>query len=413
MTAEFLKQVNDVFDILNVRGFGTKVAAPLTADNQQQLDCMVLLKELSREWRVVGGRRPPCFEGLLQNSNAVMAMHADLVVGGPLTFLMTGRINQDCIENFFSQIRAKGGHRFNPSAKEFRYAYRNICSTFILAAIPSSNCAYDSDVMLSTLARLSSDVCRSTHPSAKEFRYAYRNLCSTFILAAIPSSNCAYDSDVMLSTLARLSSDVCRSTHREEPAAKRPRLESAPMVLSADDFETPSAVTNVLTYIGGYLVKKLRDAQHVTCERCLSALINTEMNVVDDGQLYLHMRAYIHVKGAFGGLIAPSPVFTNFLKQVENVFGRRIGELLTSSSLLEELTQHVLDDVPLAMVNMCSSHPEVIGSLLRLYLRCHLFYYFRHETRRLIEIKKCKRNRKPQALRLRTGEFAVMLFVCN
>ena len=348
MTAEFLKQVNDVFDILNVRGFGTKAAAPLTADNQQQLDRMVLLKELSREWRVVGGRRPPCFEGLLQNINAVMAMHANLVVGGPLTFLMTGRINQDCIENFFSQIRAKGGHRFNPSAKEFRYAYRN--------------------------------------------------LCSTFILAAIPSSNCAYDSDVMLSTLARLSSDVCRSTHREEPAAKRPRLESAPMVLSADDFETPSAVTNVLTYIGGYLVKKLRDAQHVTCERCLSALINTEMNVVDDGQLYLHMRAYSHVKGAFGGLIAPSPVFTNFLKQVENVFGRRIGELLTSSSLLEELTQHVLDDVPLAMVNMCSSHPEVIGSLLRLYLRCRLFYYFRHETRRLIEIKKCKRNRKAQAV---------------
>ena len=348
MTAEFLKQVNDVFDTLNVRGYSGKVAAPLAADSQQQVDRMIQLKELCREWRVVGGRRPPCFEGLLQDINAVLAMHADLVVNGPLTFLMTGRINQDCIENFFSQIRAKGGHRFNPSAKEFRYAYRN--------------------------------------------------LCSTFILAAIPSSNCAYDSDVMLSTLARLSGDVCRSTHREEPAAKRPRLESSPMVLSADDFETPSPVTNVLSYIGGYLVKKLRDSQHFTCERCLSALINTDMNVVEDGQLYLHLRAYSHGKGAFGGLIAPSPVFTHFLKQVENVFGKRIGELLTSSSLLEELTQHVLDDVPLTTVDLCSTHPEVIGSLLRLYLRCRLFYYFRYETRRLIEIKKCKRNRKAQAV---------------
>ena len=66
MTAEFLNQVNDVFDMLNVRGFVAKAAAPLTAHNQQQLDCMVQLKEMSREWRVVGCKRPPCFEGLLQ-----------------------------------------------------------------------------------------------------------------------------------------------------------------------------------------------------------------------------------------------------------------------------------------------------------------------------------------------------------
>ena len=101
MIAEFLKQVNDVFDTLNVRGYSGKAAAPMTADNQQQLDRMVPLKELSREWRVVGGRRPPCFKGLMQNNNAVLVMHADPIIDTPLTFLMTGHINQDCIENFF------------------------------------------------------------------------------------------------------------------------------------------------------------------------------------------------------------------------------------------------------------------------------------------------------------------------
>ena len=83
----------------------------------------------------------------------------------PLSFLMTGRINQDPADNFFSQIRSKGGHRFNPSAKEFRCAYRNVSSTLIIAPIPSANCIYDSDVMLSTLARLSSNACCSAaHP---------------------------------------------------------------------------------------------------------------------------------------------------------------------------------------------------------------------------------------------------------
>ena len=206
MTAQFLKQVNDLFDMLNVRGFGSKVAAPLKVDSHQQLCRMNELKEESQRWRVVGRPRPPCFEGLSQNVNAVLAMHADLVVDGPLSFLMTGRINQNPADNFFSQIRSKGGHRFNPSAKEFRFAFRNVSSTLILAPIPSANCTYDSDVMLSTVTRLSSNA-------------------------------------------------WCSAAHPDEPDTKRPRLESAPMVLSADDFETPSAVTNVLSYIGGYLIK--------------------------------------------------------------------------------------------------------------------------------------------------------------
>ena len=61
---------------------------------------LLQVKELSREWRAVGCKRPQCFEGLLQNINAVLAIHVDLVVGGPLTFLKTGRINQDFVENF-------------------------------------------------------------------------------------------------------------------------------------------------------------------------------------------------------------------------------------------------------------------------------------------------------------------------
>ena len=117
MTAQLLKQVNDLFDMLNVRGFGSKVAAPLKVDSHQQLCRMNELKEECQRWRVVGRPRPPCFEGLSQNVNAVLAMHADLVVDGPLSFLMTGRINEDPADNFFSRIRSKGGHRFNPSTE--------------------------------------------------------------------------------------------------------------------------------------------------------------------------------------------------------------------------------------------------------------------------------------------------------
>ena len=287
MTAEFLKQVNDTFDLLNVRAFGTKTATPLRANSNEQIACLVHMKEVSSSWQAVGkrfGTRPPCFEGLIQDINAILEMHTDLVVSGPLAFLMSGRFNQDCLENLFSQIRARGGHRFNPSAREFRFAYRILCSNFIIARIPSANCAFDHDVMVSSLARISSEACSRSNPHG--------------------------------------------------PSSKRSRLAEVELevqLVQTSDFETPLEVTNVVTYIGGYLINKLKKSDF-SCEPCLSVLSVVNNNVVEDSNLHIHLRAYSHAKGAFGGLTAPSTGLTNILKQGENVFDRNIGHLLVSSS---------------------------------------------------------------------------------
>ena len=37
-----------------------------------------------------------------------------------IKFLLTNRLNQDCIENLFAAIRSKGGHLNNPDPQEFR-----------------------------------------------------------------------------------------------------------------------------------------------------------------------------------------------------------------------------------------------------------------------------------------------------
>ena len=113
MTAEFLKQVNDTFDLLNVRSFGTKTATPLRANINEQLAPLGHMKEVSASWQAVGkrfGTRSPCFECLIHDINAILEMHTDLVVNGPLDFLMSGRFNQECVDNLLSQIRARGGH---------------------------------------------------------------------------------------------------------------------------------------------------------------------------------------------------------------------------------------------------------------------------------------------------------------
>ncbi|GFN75661.1 transposable element p transposase [Plakobranchus ocellatus] len=47
-------------------------------------------------------------------------------------YLLTDRLNQDCLENLLSVIKGKGGHRFNPSPQEFRAALRQTMVNAVL-----------------------------------------------------------------------------------------------------------------------------------------------------------------------------------------------------------------------------------------------------------------------------------------
>ena len=82
MTAKFLKEVNDMFDMLNVRAYTTKTARPLHVESTTQVAHLTKMKDESLTWYVVGTRcrtRPPCFDGIVQNVNAVLAIHDELV----------------------------------------------------------------------------------------------------------------------------------------------------------------------------------------------------------------------------------------------------------------------------------------------------------------------------------------------
>ena len=46
-------------------------------------------------------------------------------------------------------------------------------------------------------------------------------------------------------------------------------------VISSIDFESTAAVTNVLTYIGGYLVHKIHDLDF-SCDYCMRALVTRD-----------------------------------------------------------------------------------------------------------------------------------------
>ena len=49
--------------------------------------------------------RQPWQIGIQCSINATRALHNELVVKGTFKYLLTARVNQDCLENFFSRIR--------------------------------------------------------------------------------------------------------------------------------------------------------------------------------------------------------------------------------------------------------------------------------------------------------------------
>ena len=100
----------------------------------------------------------PCLEGWKLSINGLLCLWEDLHRNCGLKFLLTNRLNQDCLENFFSVIRGRGGHRDNPNAMQFRAEYRAVAVDTLFLQSPTSNCKEDSDLYLLKLDSITSAV---------------------------------------------------------------------------------------------------------------------------------------------------------------------------------------------------------------------------------------------------------------
>lgn len=84
-----------------------------------------------------------------------------------VTELPTKRINQDCIENFFGQIRAKGGASLKPNAMQFGHAFKKLFVTNVLNVSAGTNCESEFCEML---LKIGQDLpAEPEHPAEFEF----------------------------------------------------------------------------------------------------------------------------------------------------------------------------------------------------------------------------------------------------
>ena len=139
--ADFFQLVNDSFDILNSRrrhdkkllgcGYGTCLDTQERILRQMYECCEKMKAGKSRHLL-------PFQKGFMMTIRSLFCLYSDLQ-NLDVKYILTSRLNQDCLENLFSQIRGIGHFYLNPSPTEVKFRLRLLLLGRNANDIPLSN----------------------------------------------------------------------------------------------------------------------------------------------------------------------------------------------------------------------------------------------------------------------------------
>lgn len=133
-TAEFIQKINDWFDIFNTTrpimdSRPTKKAFGYHDAFSKQSEILLDVLDTVREMRVPGNDDLlPFQKGIIQNIRGLFMLldYLKEVSNGEIKYIMTDRINQDCLERFFGYLRSKGGGmNDHPTPLQLKYRLRS------------------------------------------------------------------------------------------------------------------------------------------------------------------------------------------------------------------------------------------------------------------------------------------------
>ncbi len=123
--AEFLLVINDAFDVLNSRipyDEKNKMKSSFGDERfQWQNEILEKMKKLMYTMRVGNNKNLLPFQrGFIISIESLRGLYRDFMKKHHGRYLLTSRLNQDCLENFFFRIRRLGGFYDHPQATEVR-----------------------------------------------------------------------------------------------------------------------------------------------------------------------------------------------------------------------------------------------------------------------------------------------------
>ncbi len=223
----------------------------------------------------------------------------------------------------------------------------------------------------------------SDNPTPIQFTHAFRKL---FFSSFLNSSrgNCDDDFDNLLAQFSKADSSVPALI----PATTSPPSDD----IRSTDFKEKEVGDNLLkdnpiAYVAGYLLRKC--FQIHKCSTCESALVTNQLE--DNRNLLCFFKAYESEK-TFGGLIAPTKPYLEYVIKLEDIFVRDFSAYTKCDGIMKTILIQ-LQSVPVPFTQ-CSEFPR--NHLLKLYLKMRIYYCIKFANRDLSTSKgkKAKKSKK-------------------
>lgn len=177
-TSKFISQVNNWFDLMNSRIPGvykTPFTAPYgdSCSFQQQSDFLDEFYNVILLMRCFGKKNLQTFQkGILMSINSIKSLRNILVECFDVKYLLTAKLNQDALENLFSQIRSRGGLNDHPTPLNALYRLRMIIlgkNVGVVSANTNTSIEENEDFVLATsFKRVGIDIPNNDPPHSSE-----------------------------------------------------------------------------------------------------------------------------------------------------------------------------------------------------------------------------------------------------
>lgn len=205
------------------------------------------------------------------------------------------------------------------------------------------------------------------------------------------SSNCQEDVDKFLFSLGKMTggtadpptTDDVVSSHLELPATVRSALSR----VNGDD-TIASQETNILAYIAGYIVRKIKPS---TCCDCVGKLVGSLSTDTSDHSFLLN-KTYPEAKV---GLVVPSAVFLDVVKEMEAEY----CETVQSVCYLDKVRLRIvtkLSKLPCLLTLSCSNSDKncnVQNLVVNLFVTMRLHHTLKLNSKGFVK-NNTRRNRK-------------------
>ena len=259
-----------------------------------------------------------------------------------IKFLLTGRLNQDSLENLFGQIRGKGRYRQNPDAREFRSAYRQIIVESLFAQSAMTNCKDDTDMFLLRLSNIKKAPCPQ----------------ETISLLGVGSS---LAESVLPNAITELMS-----------------------VFEENDDGLSGKDKNVLFYIAGYIARKVSQKKPSCQHHLVSKAVPTTQE-----STFLQLKRFDTITDSSKGLITPTVSLFEMVQTFEIKYRQEYNQYLHRENVFKHLRNSLINSIS----GVCACTEVIIG----LFLAIRIHHTLRDSNIQTVSMKR-RKNQKMMKL---------------